>query len=106
MASSSNDPFIIAALISRSQQGILTAGEQDTLDAWIAASDENRQLWMELNDPAVQQEQVRAMARFDETAALQRFLAGKPATSNVHRIRRLHTWRWAAAVLVLALGLS
>ncbi|PUZ25502.1 iron dicitrate transport regulator FecR [Chitinophaga parva] len=107
MASSSNDPFIIAALISRSQQGMLMAGEQDALDAWIAASDENRQLWMELNDPDVQQQNVRAMARFDETVALERFLANKPATSNVHRVRRIHAWKWAAAAaLVLAFGVS
>lgn len=106
MASSSNDPFIIAALISRSQQGMLTAEEQDKLDAWIAASDENRQLWMELNNPDVLQENVRAMARFDETAALERFLSNKPATLNVHRMRLLRTWKWAAAVLVLAMGVS
>lgn len=106
MASPLNDPFIIAALISRSQQGMLTADEQDKLDAWIAASDENRQLWMELNNPDVQQQNVRAMARFDETAALERFLSNKPAKSNVHRMRLLHTWKWAAAVLVLALGVS
>ncbi|MGF6849403.1 ferric-dicitrate binding protein FerR (iron transport regulator) [Chitinophaga sp. W3I9] len=62
MGSSLNDPFIIAALISRSQQGTLTADEQDQLDAWIAASDENRQLWMELNNTDIQQQNVRAMA--------------------------------------------
>src|SRR6187402_601044 len=106
MASSSNDPFIIAALISRSQQGMLTADEQNKLDAWIAASDENRQLWMELNNPDIQQENVRAMARFDETAALERFLSNKPVKSNVHRMRFFLTWKWAAAVLVLALGVS
>jgi transmembrane sensor len=106
MASSSNDPIIIAALISRSQQGMLTADEQDKLDAWIAASDENRQLWMELNNPDIQQQNVRAMARFDETAALERFLSNKPVKSNVHRMRLLLTWKWAAAVLVLAVGVS
>ncbi|MBS0030573.1 FecR family protein [Chitinophaga sp. 22321] len=106
MASFSNDPYTIAALIFRSQQGLLTAGEQDKLDAWIAASDENRQLWMALNNPDVQQQNVRAMARFDENAALERFLSGKPVKSNVRRIQLLHTWKWAAAVLVLALGVS
>ncbi|MBP1650772.1 MAG: hypothetical protein H6Q26_929 [Bacteroidetes bacterium] len=106
MTSSSNDPFIIATLISRSQQGMLTADEQDLLDAWIVASDENRQLWMELNNPDIQQQNVHAMARFDETAALERFLSNKPAKSNVHRMRLLHTWKWAAAVFVLALGVS
>lgn len=105
MASPLNDPFIIAALISRSQQGMLTADEQDKLDAWIAASDENRQLWMELNNTDVQQQNVRAMARFDETAAVERFLSNKPAKSNVRRML-LHTWKWAAAVLILALGVS
>ncbi|SEW52826.1 FecR family protein [Chitinophaga arvensicola] len=106
MASSLNDPFLIAGLISRSQQGLLTAGEQEELDAWIAASDENRQLWAELNNPGIQQEQVRAIARFDETAALERYLSNKPAMSTVRPIRRLHTWRWAAAVLALVLGAS
>ncbi|MDR6569153.1 FecR family protein [Chitinophaga ginsengisegetis] len=106
MASSSNDPFIIAAFISGSQQGTLTADEQEKLDAWIAASDENRQLWMELNNPEIQQQNVRAMGRFDETAGLERFLSNKPVKSNVHRMRVLHTWKWAAAVLVLALGVS
>ncbi|MGO4294448.1 FecR family protein [Chitinophaga sp. RAB17] len=106
MASSSNDPFIIASLISRSQQGLLTADERDKLDAWIAASDENRQLWMELNNQDVQQHNVRAMARFDETAALERFLSNKPASSNVRRMWHVQTWKWAAAVLVLGLGVS
>lgn len=106
MGASSNDPFITAALIFRSQQGMLTADEQDQLDAWIAASDENQQLWMELNNPDVQQQNVRAMGRFDETAALERFLSNKPATSNIRRMRLLHTWKWAAAVLVLGLGVS
>lgn len=106
MASSSNDPFIIATLISRSLQGLLTAEEQEELDAWIAASDENRQLWTELNNPAVQQQQVRAMARFDENAALERFLSDKPAKSDVRRIRPLFSWKWAAAVLILGLGVS
>lgn len=106
MASSSNDPFIIAAFISSSQQGTLTADEQDKLDAWIAASDENRQLWMELNNPDIQQQNVRAMGRFDETAGLERFLSNKPVKSNVRRMQFLRTWKWAAAVLVLALGVS
>ncbi|MGF6929090.1 transmembrane sensor [Chitinophaga sp. W2I13] len=106
MGSSLNDPFIIAALISRSQQGTLTADEQDQLDAWIAASDENRQLWMELNNTDIQQQNVRAMARFDETAAMERFLSNKPAKSNVRRMQFLRTWKWAAAVLVLGLGIS
>ncbi|MET3880483.1 FecR domain-containing protein [Chitinophaga sp. OAE865] len=106
MASSLNDPFVIATLIFRSQQGMLTADEQDKLDAWIAASDENRQLWMELNNPEVRQQNVRAMGRFNETAALERFLSGKPVKSNVHRMQFLHKWRWAAAVLVLVLGIS
>lgn len=106
MMSSSNDPFAIAALISRSQQGTLTADEQDKLDAWIAASEQNQRLWTELNNPAVQQQNVRAMARFDENAALERFLANKPATSNIRRMWRQPVWKWAAAVLVLGLGLS
>ncbi|MBC9933108.1 FecR family protein [Chitinophaga qingshengii] len=106
MMSSSNDPFIIAALISRSQQGMLTADEQDKLDAWIAASGENRRLWMELNNPDIQQENVRAMSRFDENAALERFLANKPATSNIRRLWRQPVLKWAAAVLILGLGLS
>lgn len=106
MASFPNDPFIIATLISRSQQGLLTAEEQEQLDAWMAASDDNRQLWEELNDPAVQQQQVYAMARFDENAALERFLSNKPATTNVRRVRLLHAWKWAAAVLLLGVGIS
>lgn len=106
MASSSNDPFIIATLIFRSQQGMLTAGEQEKLDAWIAASNENRQLWVKLNNPDIQQQHVRAMARFDETAALERFLSNKPATSNIRRMQFLHKWKWAAAALVVALGVS
>lgn len=101
-----NDPFLLATLITRSKQGLLTPGEQAVLDAWIAASEENRQLWMELSDPDVQQEQVRIMAGFNETAALERFLASKPSATKVHRMRPMATWKWAAAVLILALGVS
>lgn len=103
MASFPTDPFIIATLISRSQQGTLTAEEQTQLDEWIAASEEHRQVWMELNDPNVQQQQVRALAQFDETAALERFLADKPEKTKV---RFLYRWKWAAAILVLALGVT
>jgi transmembrane sensor len=106
MTSFPNDPFDIAVLITRSQQGLLMAHEQEQLDAWIAASDKNRQLWMELNNPNVQQQNVRAIAKFDETAALERFLVNKPATANVRRMKIVRTWTWAAAVLVLALGVS
>jgi transmembrane sensor len=97
-----NDPFAIASLISRSRAGELLPEEQAELDAWIAAKAEHRQLWEELNDEAVQQQHVQAMAQFDETAALQRFLADKPA----RKVRPLYPWRWAAAVLALALGVS
>lgn len=101
-----NDPFLLATLITRSQQGLLTPGEQAELDAWITASEENRQLWMELSDPDVQQQGVQALAAFNETAALERFLANKPSATKVHRMRPMATWKWAAAVLILALGVS
>lgn len=101
-----NDPFVIASLITRSRQGALTNDEQAQLDAWIAASGEHHQLWTEVNDPEVQQQNVAAMAQFDESGALERFLADKPVKSNVHRMRFLRTWKWAAAILVLALGVT
>lgn len=104
MAPFSNDPFDIASLISRSRQGELTAAEQAELDAWIAAKDEHRRLWESLHNEAGRQQQVQAMAQFDEAAALERFLSGKPAPRKVFPMRA--RWQWAAAVLVLALGVS
>ncbi len=46
------------------------------------------------------------MAQFNESAALERFLSDKPATSNIRRMRFPLKWKWAAAVLVIALGVS
>lgn len=106
MAPFSNDPFVIASLITRLRQGKLTPGEQADLDAWIAVSDEHRRLWEELNNDDVLQQNVQAIARFNETVALERFLANKPARKNVIRMPALRQWKWVAAVFVMALGVA
>ncbi|RXK86575.1 FecR family protein [Filimonas effusa] len=106
MAPLSNDPFVIASLISRLRQGELTPGELADLDAWIAASDAHRRLWEELNNDDVVQQNVQSMARFNEAAALERFLANKPASKKVFRLPAFRRWQWVAAVFVLALGVA
>ena len=44
------DSLYMAGLIHKYLQGTITNEERAALDIWIAASDDNRQLWNEFNN--------------------------------------------------------
>lgn len=101
--------FIIADLIRKHRQQRLTREEQLQLDTWIAADKAHEQLWQEVNDPLLQQENVRLMFRYDENEALGRFLEKHPEnqqTGLVHRVHFLRKWGWAAASVLLVMAVA
>lgn len=96
----------IAQLIYRQRSGELDETEQETLNTWLAASEQNRQLFRELSS-----EQLEAITRSEADqeslqASVERvYLATgiKPGPANIY-MSKWRTWRWAAAVLVLAIA--
>lgn len=96
----------IAQLIYRQRSGELSETEQETLSAWLAASEQNRRLFAELSSG-----QLEAITRSEADqeklqASIERvYLATgiKPGPANIY-MSKWRTWRWAAAVLVLALA--
>lgn len=96
----------IAQLIYRQRSGELSETEQETLSAWLAASEQNRRLFAELSSG--QQEAITRSEADQEKlqASIERvYLATgiKPGPANIY-MSKWRTWRWAAAVLVLALA--
>ncbi len=96
----------IAQLIYRQRSGELDETAQETLNTWLAASEQNRQLYRELSS-----EQLEAITRSEADqeslqASIERvYLATgiKPGPENIY-MSKWRTWRWAAAVLVLAIA--
>lgn len=96
----------IAQLIYRQRSGELSEQEQETLNTWLAASEQNRRLFAELSS-----EQLEAITRSEADqeslqASIERvYLATgiKPGPANIY-MSKWKTWRWAAAVLVLAIA--
>lgn len=115
MPTSDQDSFIIAHLITRYQRGELSTAEQAELDDWLKEDKAHQELWEGVNNPKLQQEQVQAMAQFDEDAALERFLAIQkpPVLSDLSQqtqttkpsIIRTFWFRYAAVLItVIATG--
>lgn len=98
------DSLYIAGLIHKHLQGTITDEERVTLDIWIAASEDNRQLWNEFNNNPDWQQYADSQLRYNESFALERFLqkhADVPVAVSVARVHPLHKWRWVAAAVVL-----
>jgi len=98
------DSLYIAGLIQKHLQGTITEEERAALDIWIAASDDNRQLWNEFNNDPDWRQYADSRLRYNESPALERFLqkhADVPVAVTVARVHPLHKWRWIAAAVVL-----
>ena len=95
----------IKPLILKHLRQQITVSEQAELDAWLAASAANRELFAELNDPDRVALSLEKLGRLHEEQVwerLQTYAAGK----TVHR-RRIYLpgrYRWAAAAIFVLLG--
>lgn len=96
----------IAGLIYRQRSGELDEAEQETLDNWLAASEQNRQLFRELSSQDLEAITRNEADPANLQASVERvYLATgiKPGPARIY-ISKWRTWRWAAAVLVLAVA--
>lgn len=96
----------IAGLIYRQRSGELDESEQETLDNWLAASEQNRQLFRELSSQDLEAITRNEADPANLQASVERvYLATgiKPGPARIY-ISKWRTWRWAAAVLVLAVA--
>jgi hypothetical protein len=97
--------FYIASLIRRHRTATLTAEEQATLSTWLAAGEENRQLFRELTDEHFVEDTRQELAATDLQASFERVYTAiglrKQPEATAAGILWLRSWKWAAAVLVL-----
>ncbi|MEZ2440358.1 FecR domain-containing protein [Chitinophaga sp. RCC_12] len=96
----------IAGLIYRQRSGELDEAEQETLDNWLAASEQNRQLFRELSSQDLEAITRNEADPANLQASVERvYLATgiKPGPARIY-ISKWRTWRWAAAALVLAVA--
>jgi ferric-dicitrate binding protein FerR (iron transport regulator) len=63
---------IIADLLNKHLEGVLSQSEQVELDAWLAESEENRSLFNALNDKAVLLEKLNSYSQVDSKAIWQK----------------------------------
>ncbi|MDO6430247.1 FecR domain-containing protein [Flavitalea sp. BT771] len=93
----------IKSLLLKHLRAQTTAEEQTAIDAWLAASEANRELFAELNDPDRVARSLEKMDRLHEDQVwerLQAYTTGKPPAHRVHFLRR-YGWAAAAAFFVL-----
>ncbi|MFX1706833.1 DUF4974 domain-containing protein [Chitinophaga sp. CC14] len=96
----------IAGLIYRQRSGELDDTEQETLNNWLAASEQNRQLFRELSGQDLEAITRNEADPTNLQASIERvYLATgiKPGPARIY-INKWRTWRWAAAVLLLAVA--
>lgn len=104
MEEPTSDALYIAGLLSKHLKGTLTAEESSQLHAWIAGSEQRRQLWEDINNTEIQQAGVKQIARYNENEALERFLANhapKEPPASPKRVYFLQPWKWMAAAVAV-----
>jgi transmembrane sensor len=103
------EPTHIADLLLRHHRGALSDADRHELDAWVADSEENAQLYQELTDETAVQAGIREIERYDETRVRERILAQLPGAFSAiplevrlsARRRLIIRWSAAAAVIIL-----
>lgn len=96
----------IAGLIYRQRSGELDEAEQETLNNWLAAGEQNRQLFRELSSQDLEAITRNEADPANLQASIERvYLATgiNPGPARIY-INKWRTWRWAAAVLFLAVA--
>lgn len=94
-----------AELITKYLQGNITDAEQAELEKWVTATEGSSRLMQEVTNTQMLQEGVEAFGHVDTDEKwerlLDRIITREKTTAS--RLRRI-TWRYAAAVLVLAVA--
>ena len=107
----------IKSVILKYLRGQITAGEQMTLDTWLAASNANRELFAELNDPDRVALSLEKIERLHEDQVWERLQAygsgetvirelsrsGETRIVSAHQLHFLRRHRRAAAMLIFVL---
>lgn len=93
------NPDLITALMLKYMDGLLAPDEQVLLDQWIASSEDNKQIWKEINDKELLQESLKDYA---QKATI--FQSYKQSAATVVPIpRSFHRKYWYAAAAILLL---
>lgn len=92
----------IRHIILRHLRDELSADDQRTLDAWLAASPDNRALFDELSDPDEVAASLDIMDRMNPRAAWQRIQSER--ADRTRRIFPVRRWTAAAAIVLLVAG--
>lgn len=99
----------IAGLLFRHLQGRLTPEESAQVEAWVAASEQNRQFFDDINNPQALMEEVRALEEVPEIdleAAWNRIKEQaweKPAMVPLKPVTKIKRWTAIAAVMIALL---
>lgn len=103
-----SDLLYIAGLLNKHLKGTLTAEESSQLQAWLAGSEQRRQVWEDVNDADMQQAAVKLIDQYNKNEALERFLANHVRKEQPVLPMRAYSrqpWKWiaaAAAIIVIA----
>lgn len=99
----------IAGLIGKYLENSLNAEEETALTEWVNASEDNRRLFAELNDPQQLVANLQQFYAYD-TNRISRKIGEQvpefegPVAVPAHRVRFIRRWGWAAAVALLLAG--
>lgn len=108
LATMENQDKELAGIILRSTFAPLLPEEQQRLDAYLQASEANRQQYRQLTDPAYMETALQRMEQFQSTQGqrLEQILqqVQEPATPRVRRMPAHTRWAAAAAILLLIAG--
>lgn len=97
----------IAGLIGKHLDNSLTDGEKVVLEEWINASESNRRLFTEINDPQHINANLGKFYAYDMermTAKIDKATTPVIPAPVVHRVHFLRKWGWAAAAVLLMGG--
>jgi ferric-dicitrate binding protein FerR (iron transport regulator) len=101
----------IKSLLLKHLRAQITPEERSVIDAWLAASKANQELFAELNDPDLVARSLEKMDRLHEDQVWQRLQARTGETApakegrgvHVHRVPFLRRYWWAAAAAFFVL---
>lgn len=86
--------------------GGISAEDMAELDAWIEADQANRKLFDELTNPDVRHNELQNMGRYDEEAALEKFLKKRRNKNTKHYFFRNRKSVFVAAAAIIIMFFS
>jgi len=93
----------IKSLLLKHLRAQTTPEEQTVIEAWLAASKANQELFAELNDPDLVARSLEKMDLLHEDQVWQRLQANTTGKPPVHRVHFLRRYGWAAAAVFFVL---